>query len=70
MTESQGIEPRSETSYAEATALMSRIRLPGGKPRQRASPGKRKWDKVFDPTLGAFGQWFPGAMLNNVLQLP
>src|ERR1700761_5366573 len=25
----------------------------------------RKWDRIFDPALGAFGQWFPGAMLNT-----
>jgi propionyl-CoA synthetase len=25
----------------------------------------RKWDRVFDPTLGPFGQWFAGARLNT-----
>ena len=25
----------------------------------------KKWDKVFDPTLGAFGQWFAGGELNT-----
>jgi propionyl-CoA synthetase len=25
----------------------------------------KHWDKVFDPTLGAFGQWFAGGMLNT-----
>ncbi len=25
----------------------------------------RKWDHVFDPTLGNFGQWFAGGMLNT-----
>ncbi|HEX3576605.1 MAG TPA: acetyl-coenzyme A synthetase N-terminal domain-containing protein, partial [Rhodopila sp.] len=25
----------------------------------------RQWDAVFDPTLGAFGQWFAGGMLNT-----
>ena len=25
----------------------------------------RKWDRVFDPALGAFGQWFAGGMLNT-----
>ncbi len=24
----------------------------------------RRWDRVFDPTLGAFGQWFAGGELN------
>ncbi len=24
----------------------------------------RRWDRVFDPARGAFGQWFPGAELN------
>ncbi|MBC7801473.1 MAG: AMP-binding protein [Gemmatimonadaceae bacterium] len=24
----------------------------------------RHWDRVFDPALGAFGQWFPGGRLN------
>ncbi|MGE0417346.1 MAG: AMP-binding protein [Acetobacteraceae bacterium] len=25
----------------------------------------RRWDKVFDPALGAYGQWFAGAELNT-----
>ena len=25
----------------------------------------RRWDRVFDPTLGPFGQWFAGGMLNT-----
>src|SRR5689334_8108183 len=25
----------------------------------------RPWDNVFDPTLGAYGQWFAGARLNT-----
>ena len=25
----------------------------------------KRWDKVFDPTLGAYGQWFAGAELNT-----
>jgi len=25
----------------------------------------RPWDRVFDASMGAFGQWFPGAMLNT-----
>ena len=25
----------------------------------------RKWDRVFDPSLGNFGQWFAGGMLNT-----
>jgi propionyl-CoA synthetase len=25
----------------------------------------KQWDAVFDPTLGAFGQWFAGGMLNT-----
>ncbi len=25
----------------------------------------RRWDRVFDPSLGAYGQWFAGAMLNT-----
>ena len=25
----------------------------------------RKWDKVFDPSLGAYGQWFAGGELNT-----
>ena len=24
----------------------------------------RRWDRVFDPAMGTFGQWFPGARLN------
>jgi propionyl-CoA synthetase len=26
---------------------------------------ERRWDRVFDPSLGAFGQWFAGARLNT-----
>lgn len=25
----------------------------------------KRWDRVFDPSLGAYGQWFAGAMLNT-----
>jgi len=25
----------------------------------------KPWDRIFDPALGAFGQWFPGAMMNT-----
>jgi propionyl-CoA synthetase len=25
----------------------------------------RRWDRVFDPALGSFGQWFAGGMLNT-----
>ena len=25
----------------------------------------RKWDRAFDPSMGNFGQWFPGGMLNT-----
>ncbi|MBS0639627.1 MAG: AMP-binding protein [Acetobacteraceae bacterium] len=25
----------------------------------------KKWDRIFDPSLGAFGQWFAGAELNT-----
>lgn len=25
----------------------------------------KKWDKAFDPDMGAFGQWFPGGELNT-----
>ena len=26
---------------------------------------ERRWDRVFDPSLGPYGRWFPGAMLNT-----
>src|SRR5918998_3502216 len=25
----------------------------------------RQWDKVFDPALGVYGRWFPGAECNT-----
>ena len=25
----------------------------------------KRWDRVFDPSLGAYGQWFAGGMLNT-----
>jgi propionyl-CoA synthetase len=25
----------------------------------------RKWDRVFDPSLGPYGRWFPSATLNT-----
>ena len=26
---------------------------------------ERRWDRVFDPSIGPYGRWFPGAMLNT-----
>ena len=25
----------------------------------------KRWDRMFDPSMGAYGQWFAGAMLNT-----
>ncbi len=53
------------TSYAEAYGDW--MREPGFL-LGRGSPGHhldQAVDAVFDPTLGAFGQWFAGAMLNT-----
>jgi len=33
--------------------------------RAEAIEWERRWDRVFDPTLGTFGQWFAGARLNT-----
>ena len=33
--------------------------------RAEAIDWERRWDRVFDPALGTFGQWFAGARLNT-----
>ena len=53
------------TSYAEAYGDWMRdpVFLLGGE--ARGITWAKPWDKMFDPAMGAFGQWFAGAELNT-----
>jgi propionyl-CoA synthetase len=53
------------TSYADAYGAWMRDPAAWWATEAAGITWDRPWDKVFDPALGAFGQWFPGAMLNT-----
>jgi propionyl-CoA synthetase len=53
------------TSYADAYGAWMRDPAVWWAAEAAGITWDRPWDKVFDPALGAFGQWFPGAMLNT-----
>jgi propionyl-CoA synthetase len=53
------------TSYADAYGAWMRDPAAWWAAEAAGITWDRSWDTVFDPTLGAFGQWFPGAMLNT-----
>jgi propionyl-CoA synthetase len=53
------------TSYADAYGAWMRDPAAWWAAEAAGITWDRSWDKVFDRTLGAFGQWFPGAMLNT-----
>ncbi len=55
----------SATSYADAYGAWMRDPAAWWEAEAAGITWDRPWDKVFDPALGAFGQWFPGAMLNT-----
>jgi propionyl-CoA synthetase len=53
------------TSYADAYGAWMRDPAAWWAAEAAGIAWNRSWDNVFDPALGAFGQWFPGAMLNT-----
>jgi propionyl-CoA synthetase len=53
------------SSYAEAYADWMRDPAAFWAAEAQGITWTRPWDKVFDETLGAFGQWFAGGMLNT-----
>jgi len=55
----------NKASYAEAYGAWTRDPAAWWEMEAQGVTWDRRWDKVFDPALGAFGQWFPGAMLNT-----
>jgi propionyl-CoA synthetase len=52
-------------SYADAYGAWARDPAAWWAAEAAGITWDRAWDKVFDATLAAFGQWFPGAMLNT-----
>ena len=40
-------------------------RRPGGPGSPTGITWERRWDRVFDASIGPYGRWFPGAMLNT-----
>jgi propionyl-CoA synthetase len=53
------------TSYAEAYGDWMRDPSAYWEAEAKGITWTRPWDNVFDPALGAFGQWFAGGMLNT-----
>ncbi|HET6606418.1 MAG TPA: AMP-binding protein [Rhodopila sp.] len=53
------------SSYADAYAGWKRDPLAFWAAEAAGIAWARPWDKIFDPAMGAFGQWFAGAMLNT-----
>src|SRR3978361_230688 len=52
-------------SYAEAYGDWMRDPLGYWAREAEGLAWTKRWDKVFDPQLGAFGQWFAGGTLNT-----
>src|SRR4051812_31794272 len=53
------------TSYADAYGDWMRDASAYWTAEAQGITWTKPWDKVFDPALGAFGQWFAGGMLNT-----
>jgi propionyl-CoA synthetase len=53
------------TSYADAYGAWMRDPAAWWAQEAQGITWDRAWDAVFDPAMGAFGQWFPGGMLNT-----
>ncbi|WP_428485063.1 AMP-binding protein [Rhodopila sp.] len=53
------------TSYADAYGAWMHEPAAWWAQEAQGIDWDRCWDQVFDPSLGAFGQWFSGAMLNT-----
>ena len=57
------------TSYADAYGDWMRDPSAYWEAEAEGITWNKRWDKVFDPEMGAFGQWFAGAHAEHVLQL-
>ena len=55
----------SQSRYADVYADWQRDPEAYWAEAARGITWDKPWERVFDPTLGAFGQWFAGGMLNN-----
>lgn len=55
----------NKASYAEAYGAWMRDPAAWWEAEAQGVTWDRKWERAFDPALGAFGQWFPGGMLNT-----
>jgi len=55
----------AESRYAEVYAAWRRDPEAWWAERAGGIDWDRKWDRVFDPGLGPFGQWFAGGRLNT-----
>lgn len=53
------------TSYAEVHGASMRDPVTFWASEAQGISWDKPWDKVFDPNLGPFGQWFAGAELNT-----
>src|SRR5271156_2181099 len=53
------------TSYADAYGDWVRDAPSYWEAEAEGITWTKRWDKVFEPSLGAFGQWFAGGMLNT-----
>ncbi|HET6306998.1 MAG TPA: AMP-binding protein [Rhodopila sp.] len=52
-------------SYADAYAAWMRDKAAYWAAEAEGLSWTRRWEAIFDPALGAFGQWFAGGMLNT-----
>ena len=53
------------TSYSEAYGASMRDPVTFWAGEAQGITWDKPWDKVFDPNLGPFGQWFAGAEMNT-----
>ena len=53
------------SSYADAMAEWQRDPQQWWEAAAAGITWERRWDRVFDPSLGAYGQWFAGGRLNT-----
>jgi propionyl-CoA synthetase len=56
---------QAASRYADEYASWRRAPEAWWAARAEAIDWERRWDRVFDPALGTFGQWFAGARLNT-----
>src|SRR3954468_20243861 len=57
--------PLGAPSYDEAYADWKRDPLAWWAKAAEGISWTKRWDRVFDASLGAYGQWFAGGMLNT-----